>query len=466
MGLLPVRPCPLPQATLHIDDHLVCQQGANKGTCGVDGGNHPCAGTDNPLPTLTRTALPVRLAVMYNTSTSTGTRQTSTVGNSSIGSTRQKALARRNVAVHIAAAPSTERPSVHHSPAAPSMARAAPAVAFAPTLPALEVQRRAMQQGLLQGWGMYYDMSYLDHILLPQGMRVNMGLCEIGPEGNCVTEARIDWADKAQLPVDVRLGMHAYDRSFNQLYLHTTGTGNASACNISITGGGGAAPGAQLLLAVEVIAGCKGYALVPSGHTTWFRANTVSANSTAITFRAHGLPNAAVHSTLPSHEKMGGVVVNTTFVDGPHLTYALADGFKVAFNSGENVCLLAVACLAAPALAERVHSQTTHALAEQLIRFGGCCTWSGRELRHDACADRSGTCKGACCRTRHVHTVREVCRDQAGSSIRGDVADRLEPHRGGAVGAGNQARQIPAAAPCAPCAPVLPLSQRKTPYEG
>eukprot|EP00729_Bicosta_minor_P029364 gene29364-29234_t len=50
-------------ATLHIDDHLVCQLGGNVGSgCGAPGDPKPCSGIagDNPLPTMTRTSLPVR----------------------------------------------------------------------------------------------------------------------------------------------------------------------------------------------------------------------------------------------------------------------------------------------------------------------------------------------------------------------------------------------------------------------
>ena len=51
----------------------------------------------------------------------------------------------------------------------------------------------------------------------------------------------------------------------------------STGCNVSMTGGGGARAGAELLLMVEVVSGCQGYALVPSGHTVWFRANNVTA---------------------------------------------------------------------------------------------------------------------------------------------------------------------------------------------
>jgi hypothetical protein len=54
-----------------------------------------------------------------------------------------------------------------------------------------------MQHSLLQGWGLFYDMSYLDHVLLPHGARVNLALCEVGTNGTCLSEARIDWPDPA-----------------------------------------------------------------------------------------------------------------------------------------------------------------------------------------------------------------------------------------------------------------------------
>lgn len=114
-----------------------------------------------------------------------------------------------------------------------------------PELPALEIQRRTLQRDLVTGWGMFYDMGYLDHVFLPSGARVNLALCEVGAGGLCATAVRIDWPNKAQLPVtNVRLGLHAYDRSYNQLYF-TVGD-----CNVSVTGGGGG----NLLLLIEVSA--------------------------------------------------------------------------------------------------------------------------------------------------------------------------------------------------------------------
>ena len=62
---------------LHVDDHLVCQYGANSdgkytpgqghaAGCGGGTGHTSCAGVDNPLRVMSRTELPVRLSLLYN----------------------------------------------------------------------------------------------------------------------------------------------------------------------------------------------------------------------------------------------------------------------------------------------------------------------------------------------------------------------------------------------------------------
>ena len=104
-------------ATLHIDDHLVCQLGANAGDhCGANGAWHSCNGTDSPLPVMSRTDLPVRLTVMV--------------------ATAQPAPVKVRVEL-----------------------RSASPLVLSPQLPPLEVRRRTLQGSLLQGWGMFYAMS-------------------------------------------------------------------------------------------------------------------------------------------------------------------------------------------------------------------------------------------------------------------------------------------------------------------
>jgi hypothetical protein len=150
---------------LHVDDHLVCQHGANvdviltpgqkggKG-CGGGGGHHTCSGIDNPLPIMSRKELPVRLQVLHNPALRGPASSSSLLV----------------VDVNVSSVP---------------VISAEPQAGFelAPELPSLERQRRTMQRGLLQGWGLFYDMSYLDAVLLPHGSRLKLALCETQSEG-------------------------------------------------------------------------------------------------------------------------------------------------------------------------------------------------------------------------------------------------------------------------------------------
>ena len=136
-------------------------------------------------------------------------------------------------------------------------------------------------------------MSYLDHVLLPHSARVTLALCEVGAQGKCVVEGRIDWPDPNALAAEIRLGPHAYDRSYNQLFIAAGG------CNVSISGGGGD----ELLLLAEVVGAnasgaCEKLALVPVGATTWWRANKVTSDgATTLSFESHGLGTIDVRAT-------------------------------------------------------------------------------------------------------------------------------------------------------------------------
>lgn len=276
-------------AMLRVDDHLVCQQGANNGSDCQQG---PCDTIDNPLPTMSKNALPIKLVVVINPAYS----------NSSEAS----------LPVHIAVTPTPVTSPVE----------------ITTTLPALEVQRREMQLGLTQGWGAYYDMSYLDHVLLPHGARINLILCQIGIAGMCLTEARIDWPHKGGLQAEIRLGLHAYDRSYNQLFIDVNG------CNVSITASGGN----DLNLLVETVAAsspsdknhCDGYALIVAAETTWFRANTLSSKPSQLTFESYGLGSVTVQSTRATDTN---VVINPDVGNLTHLAYTLTPGFQLGLTS-------------------------------------------------------------------------------------------------------------------------------------
>ena len=105
--------------------------------------------------------------------------------------------------------------------------RLGPRAVFAPDLPPAEVQRHAMQTELASsGWGLWYQMSFMRHVRLPEGQALTLHICHLGAK-TCNGPVRSgDGGETAH-----RLGHHAVDRSYGQLHVFYAG------CNVSITFG-------------------------------------------------------------------------------------------------------------------------------------------------------------------------------------------------------------------------------------
>ena len=124
---------------LHIDDHLVCTTGINSKAGSV-------VVLDQPLAVLTRTALPVRMFVSYNTSSPAA-----------------------RISFNIAPGCTSTQPSTagSHSADPHPQPCAVGWFTLTSTLPANELQRSAMQTGLASGWGAWYGGNFdiiLDHL--------------------------------------------------------------------------------------------------------------------------------------------------------------------------------------------------------------------------------------------------------------------------------------------------------------
>ena len=113
-----------------------------------------------------------------------------------------------------------------------------------------------MQRRLASGWGAWYQMDFLKHVLLPEGQAVTLTLCNINTLA-CSEPAR-SGANRAPA---FRLGPHAVDRSYGQMFVAH------ERCNVSLEFGGGD----ELLFAVAPVSGCAGYAAVASGGGAWYR---------------------------------------------------------------------------------------------------------------------------------------------------------------------------------------------------
>ena len=343
-------------AALHLDDHLVCVQGSNNGTGCTDDIN--CDGVDNPFPVLTRTKLPYRLYVESNPDFNNYGAKDQDMKQSTFsfyGTSNDTAKNGKRGSIITSGGYATEPVSVSvqvttdvgYPPAA------------SPVLSDTEQRRRALQQSLLQGWGQYMPMSYLDHVLLPQGARVRIAICQNSSSSSssssssqqplCLTEARIDWPDKSGLTSTLRPGLHAYDRSISEMHVLV-----GKSCNVSMWAGGGT----QLLLLFKVVSGsdCSGYTLVPQALTTWYRANALSSTASSLIFTSHGAGTTVAHATRASdYQHNYNNNYNYThdgdnnnnnnyyrFASTPHLAYDLgAENFTLGLNSGEKALSLA-----------------------------------------------------------------------------------------------------------------------------
>jgi len=78
-----------------------------------------------------------------------------------------------------------------------------------------QMQRLNMSRGLVHGrWNTWAKESVTAHILLPAGLMLKFGLCEVS-SGVCKEDSEKGDIDSGA----VRLGPHALDHSYTQLFL-------------------------------------------------------------------------------------------------------------------------------------------------------------------------------------------------------------------------------------------------------
>jgi hypothetical protein len=135
-------------------------------------------------------------------------------------------------------------------PPPPPPAAPVPATVYTTDVPHTQRQRLLMQRNLLHGrWGTFAKGSYAAHALLPHGVLISFGTC--AADGSCNQNA-----DKGMQNDDlVRVGAHAYDHSYTQLYMQ----GRSGKCNVSIeTSQIDGKPGGDLVALIVPVSGCRG----------------------------------------------------------------------------------------------------------------------------------------------------------------------------------------------------------------
>jgi len=167
---------------------------------------------------------------------------------------------------------------------------AVPASSLLPSLPPLELRRRALQQSTKQGWNAW-SYNLLNVVKLPESCSVTIGLCELST-GKCLLDTFIEDQN-----AKVRVGMFATDFSYWQFYLGFQGI------NVSMSYSGGE----HLTILAEPVncgrgpggANCSDFVVVVMPSYKWERVGGVSIaqDKSSITYSPLGLGEVELRLT-------------------------------------------------------------------------------------------------------------------------------------------------------------------------
>ena len=177
-----------------------------------------------------------------------------------------------------------------------------PTARLTPSISAAEQTRLTLQRAhpSMLGWGAWLHRSILTLVKVPEGIALTPALCRLSTK-QCDTATTIDKG-----PLGVRVGPHAYDRSYAQYYVQGGGK------NVSIEFSGGS----ELQLLVTNVEGAANddndFAVVFYAEALWERAASIAVapNGTAlhlapwgldaVTLSASGATDVSVEASLPA----------------------------------------------------------------------------------------------------------------------------------------------------------------------
>lgn len=174
-----------------------------------------------------------------------------------------------------------------------------PSATLFPALPGPEEQRRELQRDLVEygGWGPWLEVDRQNLVLLPQSAALRIELCQVSTK-LCPLKLAGE-----------RVGYHAVDRSYVQMYMWYDGGINVS---VAYSGGNGTSL-VGFIEAISCPAACDDYRIRLSAGFAWGRSGNVSVTEDGgILFAPHNLPGCLLQTN-------GGRPANSTqpavFVD-------------------------------------------------------------------------------------------------------------------------------------------------------
>lgn len=154
-------------------------------------------------------------------------------------------------------------------------------ISFQPRLSPPEEQREELQRSLKQGWGYWLRTSILSIVKLPEGLVMELSLCQVST-GKCLDNAIPDDAGV------IRVGLHAYDRSYVGYNITFQGLELSMECSV----GGSNQDELQFLISPIFCdhPNCAGdFELHVTGRYAWFRPGTISEIDSGLSFATPGL---------------------------------------------------------------------------------------------------------------------------------------------------------------------------------
>ena len=214
------------------------------------------------------------------------------------------------------------------------------------------------------GWGLWLHESVTAAVLLPAGLKLSLVLCHLGD--GCLLSAIMDDGD-------VRVGLHAHDRSIAQMFLTYAGA------NVSVSVLGGFESLQVLVEPVSCGGGldCSAYAFVLTGTFIWGRLGAVSSDKDSLTAAPLGLPAVellAAASGPVQPVDPAKLEVNVTML--PYLAVSLSAG-AVAFSTAGVPTVAAVrAAVAVAAALEAARYARFGELAETAQGVQAAISWN------------------------------------------------------------------------------------------
>ena len=190
---------------------------------------------------------------------------------------------------------------------------------LSPQLPALEVQRRAMQADLATGWATWVFDDMLAIASLPSGLTVRPVLCQASNSSNCMEQLIVNAGGEGGAS-NVRVGSHSYDRSYAEvesLEFH----------GLHLRLRWGQTAEGQLIWAATPLntstAAASDFVIKFEGSYTWMRAGSVSTSGTSsLVFDSFNLPSTTLRmiSSATATTANGSVLVTPLPAEGVALS--------------------------------------------------------------------------------------------------------------------------------------------------